>query len=76
MSNEKEKTKKNSLKERIKRGIEKTGFPLEMEIGRILKEKGWLKIHSYFYLDINDLTFKELDIWAFRYFNKFSVNCL
>ena len=37
-----------------------------------MKEKGWHTIHSHFYLDYSrDLTYKELDIQAFKLYDNF-----
>lgn len=66
---------KEELKAKIEKGIKRTGFPLEMEIGKILREKDWLTNHSYFYFDVNDLDYKELDIRAYK-MNKYFITNL
>lgn len=63
-----------SLKHEVLEGISKTGFPLEMEIGRILQSKDWHPFYSHFYRDIKDLENKELDIRTSKYYGNFEAN--
>lgn len=56
----------DGLREKVKKGIAKSGFPLEMEIGNVLRSKNWFTIHSPRYFDIENLQYKEYDIRASR----------
>ena len=57
-------TNKKDLIQKIKRGIGKTGFPLEMEIGDILRSREWFVVHSHYYVDPEEFIFRECDIRA------------
>jgi hypothetical protein len=57
-----------NLKQEVSEGISMTGFPLKMEIGRILQSKDWHPFYSYFYINIKDLKNKELDIRTTKYY--------
>lgn len=58
-----------TLENKLKKAIETSGFPLELEIGSVLKENHWSVQHSPFYFNIEDLTYKEYDIKATQYGN-------
>jgi len=50
----------------IKKEIEKTGFPLEIEISSILKKGGWNVMHSSPYLDEDEGKWREINIKAYK----------
>lgn len=56
----------DGLKKKIVREIERSGFPLEMEIGNVLRSKNWYTRHSPLFFDLDDLRMKEYDIVASR----------
>jgi len=62
-----------SLISKVKKGIEKSGFPLEMEIGNILTQNKWLVRYSPFFLDYEDLRYKEFDILGFQNDGPFEI---
>ena len=50
----------------IKKEIERSGFPLEMEISSILKEDGWEVLPSSPYLDKDEGKWREIDVKAYK----------
>jgi hypothetical protein len=58
-----------NLLEQVKKAIEATGYPLELEIGAILEKKGWTPFHSIEYKDPFTKKNRELDILAFKLIN-------
>lgn len=50
----------------IKREIEKSGFPLEIEVSSILKEDGWEILPSSPYIDQDERKWREIDIKAYK----------
>ena len=55
----------NDLKDRLKREILKTGYPLEIETASILEDLGWAVFPNHFYLDPTENKPREIDIFAF-----------
>ena len=53
-------------KEKILGDIEKTGFPLEIEVTSILEEDGWLVYNQEGYLDPDENKLRTIDILGFK----------
>lgn len=56
---------KNKI-EFIKEEIEKSGFPLEIEMASILEKDGWEVLPSSYYLDKDEKKWREIDIKAYK----------
>lgn len=54
------------LEERIVEELQKTGFPTEIVSANILEQRGWTVTHNPSYLDPNEETSREHDIYAHR----------
>ncbi len=63
----------DDLMEKVGKGIAKSGFPLEMEIGNVLRSANWYTEHSPHYFDIDELQYREYDIKASRSGNIFDT---
>ena len=50
----------------IKEDIEKSGLPLEIEVGSTLREKGWRVFHQRYYLDPDENKSRFVDVVANR----------
>lgn len=61
------------LMDKIREGIERSGFPLEMETGNVLARNKWIVRYSPFFFDYEDLRYKEFDILGFRSGNLFET---
>lgn len=65
--------KQKPLIEKIKEGLIKSGFPLEMEVGKILKDNNWKFNTGNFYTDLETQKIRELDIAAAKNINTIEV---
>src|ERR1700741_1370770 len=65
---------KTELMNKIREGIEKSGFPLELEIGSILKKLNWGYSIGNLYKDFETVKMREMDISAGKLINGISVN--
>lgn len=54
----------NQLLSKVKAEIEKTGFPLEMRVAKLLLKRGYVVRQSIYYLDENEGKPREMDIMA------------
>jgi len=61
--NEKEKPKEMTL-EGIKKIIEKSGYPLEIDIANILRQRKWMVFHQFPYLEKIEKKIKLVDLYA------------
>lgn len=59
------KKSKNKI-EFVKEEVEKSGFPLEIEIASILEKDGWEVLPSSPYLDKDEKKWREIDIKAYK----------
>jgi|GEM_PF-6471436 len=64
----------DSLIKKIKTGISKSGFPLELMIGKILNERNWEYSIGNIYRDFETGKYRESDIVANKPINGFSVH--
>ena len=55
---------KSGRAELIKKEIERTGFPLEIEISTLLEEDNWTVLSSSHYFDKDESEWGEIDIKA------------
>ncbi len=53
-------------KKRILNGINKTGFPFEFKISKILENNNWNVINNRYYIDTNSNIEREIDIVAYK----------
>ena len=58
----------------IKKEIERSGFPLEIEVSSILKEDGWEVLPSSIYFDEDEKSWREIDIKAYKSADSSSQN--
>ena len=58
---------------KIKKGLIKSGFPLEMKVSKILKKNGWNHSMSNYYLDFEANVYREYDIHAGKTINGINV---
>lgn len=60
------------MKDKILKEIQKTGYPLELQVGNIFSKCGWPNIHyNRYYLDRDEQKGREIDISA--YYNVYSA---
>jgi hypothetical protein len=64
----------SDLTKKIKDGIKKSGFPLELKIGNILDKKNWEYTIGNIYKDFETDKYRESDIQASRVINGFEVH--
>ena len=57
-----------ALKQEIISAIQRSGFPLEHQVGYILREHGWQTISNRYYIDDIKGTEREIDIVAYKLF--------
>ncbi len=57
-----------ALKQEIISAIQRSGFPLEHQVGNILREHGWQTISNRYYIDDIKGTEREIDIVAYKLF--------
>ena len=50
----------------IKKAIEKTGFPLEYQVSKILQKRGWMVINNRYYIDDVEDSPREMDVLAYK----------
>jgi hypothetical protein len=62
------------LTKKIKEGLIKSGFPLEMKIGSILEEEGWNNSIGNLYRDFETEKHREIDLTAQKKLNGFQVH--
>jgi len=55
--------------EHIREEIERSGFPLEIEIASTLKNSGWEVLYSPSYFDLDEEKWREMDIKAYKSFD-------
>lgn len=67
-------TQDDKLTTKIKKGIIKSGFPLEMKTSKILRTKGWNHSMSNYYLDFETNVYREYDIHAEKNINGIEIN--
>ena len=65
--------KKNGKIEFIREEIERSGFPLEIDIASTLKNNGWDVLYSPSYFDLDEGKWREIDIKAYKSFDCTSV---
>ncbi|HWY38294.1 MAG TPA: hypothetical protein VNY73_07025 [Bacteroidia bacterium] len=65
---------KDQLIKKIKEGIQKSGFPLELEIGNILGRNGWGFVIGNLYKDFETGKIREIDLLASKLINGVDVN--
>ena len=58
---------------KIRRGLIKSGFPLEMQISKILNNNGWAHSMCNYYLDFESDMYREYDIHAEKKINGIDV---
>jgi len=58
---------RNDLIERVKEDIQKSGFPLEIEVSSILNKFGWEVQNQAFYLDEQEKKSRAIDIIASKF---------
>jgi len=63
---EAQKEPKEMTIEGIKRIIEKSGYPLEIDIGDMLRRDGWVVFHQYPYIDRNENKLRLIDILSIK----------
>lgn len=59
---------KNEI-EFIRKEVERSGFPLEIEIASTLKNSGWEVLYSPSYFDLDEEKWREMDIKAYKSFD-------
>ncbi len=64
------------LLKKVKAGLAKSGFPLEIEIGRLLEKNKWLFSTSNPYIDFETGKLRESDISASKMINGVSVHLI
>ena len=52
--------------EKIEKGLLKTGFPLEFQVGRAFQRHGWSTINSKYYVDDVQGIGREIDVVAYK----------
>src|SRR5690606_18633507 len=62
------------LIQKVKQGIAKSGFPLEMKIGNILADNDWMYSIGNIYEDFKTGKFRESDVSANKTINGISVH--
>jgi hypothetical protein len=67
-------TQDDKLTTKIKKGIIKSGFPLEMKTSKILKNNGWNHSMCNYYLDFETNVYREYDIHAEKNINGIGIN--
>ena len=55
-----------SLREKLLKDIQKTGYPVELGVGDIFSRQGWGVQYSRYYVDRDEQKGKEIDISAYR----------
>lgn len=70
------KQEKDTLINKIKKGIIKSGFPLEMRISNILSKQGWRYSMNSLYADFETGKYRESDIVAEKTINGISVHLI
>lgn len=65
---------KDDLKAKLLKHLEKTGYPLELQVGGILSQYGWTVEHNRYYIDEDEQKGREIDITAIRYSNSRKYN--
>lgn len=50
----------------FEKGVLKTGFPLEFQVGKAFQRHGWSTINSKYYIDDVQGTAREIDVIAYR----------
>src|ERR1051326_576532 len=60
----------DELLAKVKKGIRSTGYPLELEIGSLFEDNGWIPFHSVEYLDPVSGKQRELDLLVYKIVNK------
>ncbi len=64
----------DDLTKKIKEGIQKSGFPLELEMGSLLKKHGWSYSIGELYQDFETGKVREIDITAGKLINGIYIN--
>ena len=57
------------LIKQIEKAVSTTGYPLELEVGALLEQKGWFPFHSVEYQDPFTKKTRELDLLAYKLVN-------
>jgi hypothetical protein len=65
--------REDNLINKIKKGLIKSGFPLEMKVSKILKNNGWNHSMCNYYLDFESNVYREYDIHAEKRINGIDV---
>ncbi len=65
--------REDKLINKIKKGLIKSGFPLEMKVSKILKNNGWNHSMCNYYLDFESNVYREYDIHAEKRINGIDV---
>jgi hypothetical protein len=68
--------RKKITPENIKKFLETTGFPFEMEAARILEEMGYEVTLNSLFLDIEEMKIREIDILAEKKINNIGINLI
>jgi hypothetical protein len=63
-----------SLQEKIAEGVKRTGYPLQMQIGGVLSSAGWDANYCHYYVDPQELGYRELDIQATKIVKGVRIN--
>jgi hypothetical protein len=56
----------DDLLNKVKRAIQGTGYPLELEIAAIARRNKWVVFHSIEYHDPETAKFRELDLMLYK----------
>jgi hypothetical protein len=59
----------DDLLQKIKKTIEQSGYPLELQTGTVLERNGWVPFHSVEYFEPDAKILRELDILAYKIIN-------
>lgn len=62
--------KEDNLKIRIINDLKNTGFPLEVAVTNTLNSANWMVTSSPLYIDPDDKSIRELDVYALKIYNK------
>ena len=54
----------DTLSQKISEDIERTGYPTELTVGKILEQKGWELHYNVYYIDEDERKGREIDIVA------------
>jgi hypothetical protein len=60
----------DELLEKVKKSILTTGYPLELEIGSVFEDNGWIPFHSVEYEDPETEKQRELDLLVYKLVKK------